>query len=224
MIYAIILARGGSKGIPRKNIIPINGKPLIQYTIEQCIESGIDEIYTSSDDKEILDLAETLGSKLIYRPHEFSNDNATSESAWIHAIQNINDIDHNNDWIFAPQVTSPLRSRIDILNAISMANSGEFDSLASGIQFEDFFIWEKRLNNYISINYDFSNRKRRQDLENHTFLENGSFYMFKPKGIIENRNRLYGKIGFCTMSKLKMFQIDSIDDIELIESLLKIIE
>ncbi len=223
MIYAIILARGGSKGIPKKNIIKINGKPLIQYTIEQCIDAGIKEIYTSSDDKEILDLAESIGSKLIYRPYEFSSDNATSESAWIHAINNINNIDYENDWIFAPQVTSPLRSKSDISKAISMANSGEFDSLAAGVEFEDFFIWEKRLNNYISINYDFTNRKRRQEIENPTYLENGSFYMFRPNGIIQNCNRLYGKIGFCKMSKLKMFQIDSTEDLKLIEALLRII-
>ncbi len=223
MIYAIILARGGSKGIPRKNIINLNGKPLIQYTIEQCIESGIKNIYTSSDDQEILELAKSLGSKIIFRPAKFSNDSATSESAWIHAIENIKNINYSNDWIFAPQVTSPLRNKYDILNAISMANSGSYDSLASVIEFEDFFIWEKKLDNYISINYDFLNRKRRQDLENATFLENGSFYMFKPNGVIKNNNRLHGKIGFCNMSKLKMFQIDSKDDLKLIETLLKII-
>lgn len=223
MIYAIVLARGGSKGIPKKNILKFNGKPLIQYTIEQCINSGIKKIYTSSDDNEILSLASSLGSNIIHRPEEFSSDNSTSESAWIHAIKNIKKIDFNNDWIFAPQVTSPLRDKLDILRAISMAESGLYDSIASGIEFEDFFIWEKKLENFISINYDFKNRKRRQDIENLTYLENGSFYMFKPNGIIQNKNRLYGKIGFCPMSKLKMFQVDEKEDLKVIESLLKIL-
>ncbi len=223
MIYAIILARGGSKGIPKKNILKFNGKPLIQYTIEQCQNSGIDKIYTSSDDKEILNLANSLGSEIIVRPDEFSSDIATSESAWIHAIKNIKNIDFNNDWIFAPQVTSPLRDKIDILKAISMAESGLYDSIVSGIEFEDFFIWEKKSDKYVSINYDFKNRQRRQDIKNLTYHENGSFYMFKPNGIIENENRLYGKIGFCSMSKLKMFQVDDSEDIKIIESLLKIL-
>ena len=71
-IHAIILARGGSKGIPNKNIIPINGKPLISYTIKQCLEAGIKSIYTSSDSKDILEIARSYNSDTILRPDKFS--------------------------------------------------------------------------------------------------------------------------------------------------------
>ena len=139
-IYSIILARGGSEGIPLKNIHPINDKPLIYYTINQCIEAGIENIYTSSDDEEILEIASNLGSKIIYRPKEFATKWSTSEEAWIHAINTLKSINLESDWIFAPQVTSPIRHSYDIKNACKKALSEEFDSLLSVVKFEDFFL------------------------------------------------------------------------------------
>lgn len=219
-IIAIIIARGGSKGIPRKNIRNINGIPLINYTIKQCFKSGINEVFTSSDDDAILQIAENEGSNIIKRPIEISRDSSTSESAWIHAIDNIQNIDIDNDWIFAPQVTSPIREKFDIDRGIEIALSNKYDSIFSAVRFEDFFIWEKKNNKYLPINYDFNNRLRRQDIENFTYLENGSFYLFKGYGIKKFNNRLYGKIGICEMDKSKMFQIDSPEDIPIIESML----
>ena len=219
-IIAIILARGGSKGIPRKNIKEINGIPLINYTINQCIEAGIKDIYTSSDDNEILKIAENAGSSLIQRPKDISDDLATSESGWLHAIENINELDFVNDWIFAPQVTSPIRESFDIENGMKIALSNNYDSIFSAVRFEDFFIWERKSDQYLPINYDYKNRLRRQDIENHTYLENGSFYLFKGSGIKKYNNRLHGKIGICEMDKTKMFQIDSLEDILIVESIL----
>ena len=119
-IHAIILARGGSKGIPNKNIIPINGIPLIAYTIKQCRNAGIKNIYTSSDSNEILEIASSFNSRTILRPAELSNSTSTSEEAWIHSIKSIKNIDLENDWIFAPQVTSPLRETKDIKKLLNL--------------------------------------------------------------------------------------------------------
>ncbi len=220
-IYSIIIARGGSKGIPKKNIMKINNKPLIEYTIEQCLNSIIDDVYTSSDDDEILEIASKLGSKIIKRPSEFSSDQSTSEEAWLHAISKIPNIDINNDWIFAPQVTSPLRHVNDINNALKMALTERWDSIFSGVKFEDFFLWQKNNDSLESYNYDFQDRKRRQDIQKITYLENGSFYIFKPHGLKRFSNRLYGRIGVFVMDKIKMFQIDTIEDIDIIENMLR---
>ena len=216
-IYCIILARGGSEGIPNKNIHPINDKPLIYYTIKQCIEAGIENIYTSSDSEEILDIASNFGSKKIYRPQEFATKWSSSEEAWIHAITKIKSIDLESDWIFAPQVTSPIRHSYDIENACKKALSEEFDSLLSVVKFEDFFLWNYDGKKLSTINYDFKRRKRRQDINSKTLLENGSFYMFKSKGIFENNNRLHGNIGYVEMERYKMYQIDDFDDISVVE-------
>ena len=90
-IVAIIPARGGSKGIPKKNITPFSGYPLLVWTIRQAKESPhISDVYVSSDDNEILRISEKHGAKTITRPSEISDDFATSESSLVHAIQNMN--------------------------------------------------------------------------------------------------------------------------------------
>tara|TARA_Y100001968_G_scaffold131158_1_gene119716 strand:- start:1515 stop:2195 length:681 start_codon:yes stop_codon:yes gene_type:complete len=216
-IFAIIIARGGSVGIPKKNICEVNGQPLISYTIKQCFESGIEEVYTSSDDDEILEIASSYGSKIIKRPTDISNNTSTSEQAWIHAINRIGNIDEKNNWVFAPQVTSPIRHAEDIEKACSLAQSNKYDSLLSVVEFDDFFLWESSCLTINPINHDYKNRKRRQDIDKKTYLENGSFYMFKPIGLFKYNNRLHGKIGYVSMQKYKMFQIDEPGDIKLAE-------
>ncbi len=216
-IFSIILARGGSEGIPRKNIYPINGKPLIYYTIKQCIEAGIENIYTSSDSEEILEIASDFGSKKIYRPQEFATNFSSSEEAWIHAIKTIKSLNVEHDWIFAPQVTSPIRHSYDIKNAFKKVISEDLDSLLSVVNFDDFFLWRDDGKNLSTITYDFKQRKRRQDITSKTLLENGSFYLFKPKGILESNNRLHGKIGYLEMERYKMYQIDDLNDIPVVE-------
>ena len=94
-IVAIIPARGGSKGILNKNIIDFCGKPLIAWTIEQCLYSKyISDVWVSSDSQEILNVAEKYGAKIISRPNGISGDLASSESAWKHAIETIQE--YNN--------------------------------------------------------------------------------------------------------------------------------
>ena len=114
-VVAIILARGGSKGIPGKNIIDFCGKPLIVWTIEQVQHTkGINSIWVSSDSEEILTISQACGAEIIHRPAEISGDFATSESGWLHAIEIIEDNVGNVDIVLAPQVTSPLREPSDI--------------------------------------------------------------------------------------------------------------
>ncbi len=89
-VHAIILARGGSKGIKNKNIILINKKPLIYWSIKNCLNSKkISSTWVSSDNKRILNLAKKFGAKIINRPKKLASDNATSDSAWEHAIKYI---------------------------------------------------------------------------------------------------------------------------------------
>ena len=219
---AIILARGGSKGIPGKNIIDFCGKPLITWTINNCIEGGADSVWVSSDSDEILSISEKFGAKLIKRPDRISGDFATSESAWLHAIEHIKLIDEKPiDWVLAPQVTSPLREAKDICNGIAIAKENKFDSLFSCSVAEDLFFWQSDiLGNLDSVNYDWRNRKRRQDIPKQ-FIENGSFYLFKPDVLINNNNRFGKKIGLVEMEFWKMFEIDSQEDLKMCTALMK---
>ena len=217
---AVILARGGSKGIPNKNIIDFCGKPLLAWTIEHCRDGGVDLVYVSSDSDKILEVGEEYGAVSIKRPEEISGDTATSESGWLHALEVIEEETTNSDWILAPQVTSPLRSTDDIRNGLEIANSGKYDSLFSCSIAEDLFFWEENSGNLDSVNYDWRNRKRRQDIPKQ-YIENGSFYLFRPEVLRKNNNRFGGRIGVVEMEFWKMFEIDSMDDLRMCSALMK---
>lgn len=215
---SIILARGGSKGIPNKNLVYINNKPLIYWTLLQSLESTCrGETYVSSDNDEILKVAERIGAKTIKRPQELSTDTATSESALLHAIEQVGDV----DTVVFLQPTSPLRKPTDIDGAINVFKGEECDSLFSAVSLKDFFVWERPVNLcWMPINFDYKNRKRRQDLGGQ-YLENGSIYIFKPEILKNCNNRLGGKIGMYEMESWQKYEIDERSDIELCEFYLK---
>ena len=221
-ITAIILARGESKGIPKKNILNFCGKPLIVWTIKNCFNAGINSVWVSSDSSEILEISRNSGAKVIKRPNELSTDNSTSEEGWLHAINHIESFQNSKiDFVFAPQVTSPLREVKDITNAIKIINEKKLDSLFSSSIVEDLFFWEKDKEGTLqSVNYNWKNRKRRQDISE-KYIENGSFYFFKPNILRSNNNRFGGKIGLVKMEFWKMFEIDSEDDFKMCSALMK---
>ena len=222
LISAIILARGGSKGIPNKNLIDFCGKPLISWTIEQIQSSEeINDIWVSSDSEDILEVAAKHKVNLIKRPETISGDTATSESGWIHAIDYIESVENKKiEVVFAPQVTSPIRTSSDIDNAIKLFIDKGFDSLFSSSIAEDLFFWEKDLNAKLkSVNYDSENRKRRQDIQER-YIENGSFYIFTPDVVKQFNNRFGKKIGTSIMEAWKMFEIDSFDDIRICKAIM----
>lgn len=214
----IILARGGSKGIRNKNLINFCGKPLIEWTINHCKNCKyIEEIYISSDSKDILDFATSKNVNIIHRPSNISEDHSSSEDAWSHALDYItNEKKILIDFVIAPQVTSPIRGINDLNKAIEKVRIENLDSLLSVNELKDFFIWQKNGTNFESENYDFKNRTRRQLIDT-KYHENGSFYIFKPEILKQNNNRLGGKIGYHLMEEYKSFQIDEIEDLKLCE-------
>ena len=221
-VVAIILARGGSKGIPGKNIIDFCGKPLIVWTIEQLQKTrGINSIWVSSDSEEILFISQAYGAEIIHRPAEISGDAATSESGWLHALDYIENKIGCVDLVVAPQVTSPLRESTDIERGLSDFYKQECDSMFSCSIVKGLFFWERAQNGTLkSINYDYKNRKRRQDIFKQ-YIENGSFFIFKPEILRKFNNRLGGKIGVTEMEFWKMFQIDEPSDIKLCQVIMR---
>jgi len=216
-VSAIIIARGGSKGIPNKNIMDFCGHPLLAWTVTQALAAPlVSDVWISSDSMDILSIGEKYGARPIVRPEEISGDKATSESAWLHALGVIESEQKiSTDYVLAPQVTSPLREPDDFTRAIKLMVDQQADSLLSVAEVEDFFIWKKNKDGEIqSVNYDYHDRKPRQQIENR-YLENGSFYLFKPDLIRQTKNRLGGRIAICVMERYKMFQIDTYDDIKL---------
>lgn len=222
-IIAIIPARGGSKGIPKKNIIDFCGKPLLAWSIENARSSSmVNEVYVSTNDAEIAGVAEKYGAKVIKRPDEISGDTAKSEDALKHVII---EVQKNNptkiDYAVFLQATSPLREAGDIDNAINKIISENADSLFSGADLKDFCIWKNNNDILESVNYDYKNRGRRQDF-GEQYVENGSIYVFKPEILFKNNNRLGGKIVISKMEFWKSFEIDEPEDIEFCKNIFQI--
>ena len=174
----------------------------------------------TSDDDDILNISRQYGAKTIKRPENISGDNATSESAWLHAIDYLQNNNQLVDIVLAPQVTSPLRETLDIDNAIAKFIDGGYDSMFSASVVEELFFWERSNTGLNSVNYDYKNRKRRQDFKEQ-IIENGSFYLFKPEVIKKYNNRFGGKIGFSKMEFWKMFEIDNAEDMKMCSALMK---
>lgn len=210
---AIIPARGGSKGIPKKNIVAFYGKPLIAWSIIQALKTPeIDKVFVSSDSDEILEIAQKYGAEIIKRPLEIASDTAPTESAIEHVLQVV---EIPVEFIVMIQPTSPLRKPDDLSKAISQFKMEGWDSAFSGSVLEDFLIWEKDKEEVLkSFNYDYKNRGRRQD-RRPQYVENGSFYIFK-KEVIATGNRLGGKIGIFLMDLWQSFEIDTPDDLDLV--------
>ena len=190
------------------------------WTIEHCSQGGADRVYVSSDSEEILEVGLRYGALSIERPLAIAGDTATSESGWLHALNVIEEKEGAVDWVLAPQVTSPLRTADDIRKGIETARSGNYDSLFSCSIAEDLFFWEQQSEGLESVNYDWRNRKPRQDVPKQ-YIENGSFYLFRPEVLRANNNRFGGRIGIVEMEFWKMFEIDSEEDLRMCAALMK---
>ena len=218
---AVIAARGGSKGIPHKNLLDLCGKPLIAWTVEQArAAQGVDVVAVSSDSDKILQAAEAAGAVGVRRPDDISGDLASSESAWLHALNAIDEQMGRFERIVALQATSPIREPDDIEKALATFDREHLDSLLSVCEVEDYFNWRIGQNGPEPINYDYHNRRMRQQIEKR-YLENGSFYVLIPSLLREQNNRLGGKIGFHLMERHKMFQIDRPEDVKLCGAIMR---
>ncbi len=215
--HSIILARGGSKGIKNKNLKKVGGKPLIFWSIRASLKSKkISKTWVSSDSSKILKYASKLGANIIKRNSRISNDNASSEVAWLHAVKHI-EKQFVFDNVVGVQPTSPIKSSLDLDKAIIKFERMKFDSLLSTTAIKDYFVWVQK-KKLVPL-YDQNNRKRRQEIST-KYLENGSFYIFKKDKFKKNKNRLFGIIGQYVQNKTKSFQVDDIEDIFIVNSLL----
>lgn len=206
-----IPARAGSKGVNNKNLTPINGKPLIYWTILACVNSDlIERVFVSTDSDEIKNVVEGFGFKqveVISRSAETATDFATSESALIEFCQN-----YEFEKVVFLQATSPLTTAGDIDGALKVLDVEGSNSLLSVVNRHQF-LWSIDRE---PINYGPQNRPRRQDWDGY-FVENGAFYISYKKDILNSNCRVSGKISFWQMSPKTIFEIDEPLDWEIIE-------
>lgn len=216
-ILTIIPARGGSKGIPYKNLSILAGKPLLVYSIEHAFNTkSVNRIIVSTDNPDIMQVAKTAGAEVVHRPVKISADTSTSESALLHVLEYLKDKeDYEPQLVVFLQPTSPLREHFDIQNAVDTLIKEEADSLFSASPFH-WFIWRDESGELKSFNYDFQNRQCRQECPQE-YIENGSIYIFKPWVLRKFNNRMGGKTATYIMPFWKIFQVDEKDDLEICE-------
>lgn len=221
-IIAVILARGGSKGIPRKNLSNVCGKPLLAWSILQAnAAESVTSTWVSSESSEILEVGKAYGANVIERPQELAGDEATSESGWQHALGTIEARGADVELIVGLQATSPLREASDIDRAIADYREQGCDSLLSVALLNDFLVWQPDEDTgFTSANYDYKNRGRRQNRQNQ-YHENGSIYVFTPDVLRTHDNRLGGRIGVTIMPFWKSFQVDDPEDLVLCETVME---
>ncbi|WP_024605765.1 MULTISPECIES: acylneuraminate cytidylyltransferase family protein [unclassified Pseudoalteromonas] len=177
-VLAVIPARGGSKRLPRKNILKLAGKPLIAWSIEAGLNSKyVDEVIVTSDDNEILNISKSLGADTIKRPEVLASDIATTFDAIKHVIDNT----QSYDYIILLQATSPLRNETHLDSAVELLIKKQADSIVSVCEMNHSPLWSNTLNGDLSMD-DFLDEevlnKRSQDLEKYYRL-NGAIYICK---------------------------------------------
>ena len=183
----IIPARGGSKRLPRKNILDLNGKPLIAYSIAAGLQSKyIDKVIVSSDDNEILEIAAKYKAETIKRPDFLASDTATSFDAIKHTIENL----ENYEYIVLLQPTSPLRTAKHIDEAIELLKKKKADAVVSVCEMEHSPLWSNTLDESLSMNSflrDEVLNKRSQDLEDYYRL-NGAIYICQTEKLLKEKS------------------------------------
>jgi N-acylneuraminate cytidylyltransferase len=214
-ILTIIPARGGSKGIPGKNICLLNGKPLLAYTIEHAKNASlINRIIVSTDDPDIAEVALVNGAEVVWRPEAISGDKASSESALIHTLDHLwEEEQYKPDLVVFLQATAPIRQTDDIDCAVQKLQAENADSLLSVVRVYSW-LWRILDSQPQSFNYDYTNRPRRQDRPSE-YNENGSIYIFKPWVLRQFNNRLGGKIALYEMDAWSNMDIETVEDLEL---------
>lgn len=219
-VVALIPARGGSKGIPRKNLHLLAGKPLLAHSIEHASQSTmVGRIVVSTDDAEIGAVARQYGAEVIWRPDDLSGDMASSESALLHALDHLRDTEgYAPDLVVFLQATSPLRAPGSLDQAIEQLLTCEADSLVSVVP-AHVFLWSQEDGLAQPLNYDPRNRPRRQDRPAE-YIENGSIYVFRPWVLRELNSRLGGKIALFVMEPWSAIDIDTPADVELCEQII----
>lgn len=213
---AIIPARGGSKGIPLKNLQKVAGVSLLARAINAAQASpSIDRVIVSTDHDGIAAEALRAGAEVAHRPAEIAGDAATSESALIHTLSTL---DEDFDITVFMQCTSPFIDSASIENAVRTVRDDDADVVFSAVE-DHSFLW--RLDDgtqAVAVGHEASFRPRRQDRAKH-FNETGAFYVMRTSGLIEHEHRFFGRIGIEEVPPEHAREIDDMSDLTLVRAI-----
>ena len=198
-VLSVIPARGGSRGVPRKNIRLVCGKPLIAYTIETALEARhlFHRVIVSTDDEEIAEVSRRLGAEVPFmRPAELASDSAPTLPVLQHTVEFVEDQDRVKlDWVMLLQPTGPFRSAEDLEAALDLGRRGGCDSVISVVQvFAEHPILMKRIEDGRLLPYCIEEKEgtRRQDYQPAAYMRNGAIYLTR-RDVLMERNSIWGE-------------------------------
>lgn len=216
---AVLLARGGSKGVPGKNLRLVGGFSLVARSVLAARGAQrVADIYVSTDDAEIAEEARKFGARVIERPADLASDAATSESGWLHALDEIRRDRPDVSNLVLMQCTSPFTTGADIDSALE-AMDARGASCALSVMPDHGFLWRSDANGFGSgVNHDHeAQRLRRQDLPE-TFRESGAFYCVRVADFERVGRRFCGPVVLCPVNHPPV-EIDSLDDLALCDAI-----
>ena len=210
-VVSIITARGGSKGVPRKNIVDINGKPLIWFSINASLNSSVDETWVSTEDSEIKSISIDCGAQVVDRPDHLADDIIMPDAALLDACKHI-----DFDVLVFIQPCAALIKPQYIDQAVDLIINGGYDSSFAVVRESWMPVWDLDIN---PIDWDINDRPRRQD-KDEWFKEAGMLYATTRKGLLESGQRYSGNIGVVEIPLKDSFQVDNHQDLQLLRRLL----
>lgn len=222
-IVAIIPARGGSKGVPRKNIKIVKGKPLISYTIKCVKESKlVDDFYVSTEDKKIAEIAKNYNSKVIDRPKRYARDETPDLPVFKHSLLFLHNRKIFPKFIINLRPTAPLRLPTDIDNAIQIILKNKTDSLRSFCKVKEHPYWTYKIENGIAEPFCVENGEklllRRQELPD-VYIINGAVDIMSSRCLL--KDNLYGEsMSAYIMPRNRSIDLDTKEDFKRLEKIM----
>jgi CMP-N,N'-diacetyllegionaminic acid synthase len=222
-MFAIIPARGGSKGLPGKNIKLFNGKPLIAHSIEAALKSKhIDKVFVSTDDDAIREIAIQYGATDIgLRPLELAQDDSKAIDVYNYTIELLlKQYGTSIESICILQPTSPLRTVFDIDSAIELFINNKADSVISYTKEHHPIVWHKYMNDDLRLSNIFPENNDNRQTQRVSVYPNGAVYVFKSELLLSEKYT--SDKTFCyLMPRSRSVDIDTIDDFEYAEYILR---
>jgi len=221
-MIAIITARGGSKGLPGKNVKMLRDKPLIAYTIEAALQSRyVDRVIVNTDDEEIADAALQYGADIPFmRPAHLASDTARSIDVLRHTLDLFEANEKRQDEIVLLQPTSPLRSNTHIDEAITLFRQKEADAVISVTANQHPIFWSKYLKEDQTFEHVFEDKGDSRQAYKETYLPNGAIYVLKAR-LITDGNFYTPHTYAYVMERSASVDIDTIEDFEYCEFLMR---
>ncbi len=227
---AIIPARGGSQGVPGKNLRPIGGIPLVARAVRACRAAHrIDEVYVTTDDAAIAAAARAAGAQVIDRPADLAGHTASSESALLHALDELQGRGVDADVMVFVQCTSPFIRGEDLDRGVDLVAGGEADAAFSAIETYEF-LWRDAepgepagSGAVVGQNHDPAHRPRRQD-RRPDFRETGAFYVMTTEGFRSHRHRFFGRTRVVPVSELTALEVDTVEELTMADAFASVVD